>query len=223
MKLTRPFPRTLAALALAGAIGVATVPALAVQDSQPQLPGQMDVSRVTAGTYQTDPAHTLVGWRVNHFGFNDYFGSFGDAEGTLTMDPADPSAAKVDVTVPITSVSVVSAGLRDHLLRAGENGGKPDFFGPEPAPARFVSDSVAVNEDGTSASIMGQLTMNGITRPVTIEAEFTGAGAHPRSQVATIGFEGTTTIRRSEFGIDTAIPMVSDEVELMISAAFEKQ
>ena len=106
MKLTRPFPRTLAALALAGAIGVATVPALAVQDSQPQLPGQMDVSRVTAGTYQTDPAHTLVGWRVNHFGFNDYFGSFGDAEGTLTMDPADPSAAKVDVTVPITSVSV---------------------------------------------------------------------------------------------------------------------
>ncbi|GMM92114.1 YceI family protein [Qipengyuania sp. MTN3-11] len=219
MTIARPF----AALSLASAVALATVPALAVQDASPQLPGQMDVTRVAAGTYATDPAHTLVGWRVNHFGFNDYFGSFGDAEGTLTIDPADPSSATVDVTVPITSVSVVSEGLRDHLLRPGANGGDPDFFGPDPAPARFVSDSVAVHEDGTSATVSGQLTMNGITRPVSMDVQFTGAGAHPRSGVETIGFEGTTEIRRSEFGIDTAIPLVSDEVELTISAAFEKQ
>jgi len=212
------FPKTLAVFAL---IGAATVPALAIQESAPALPGQVDVSRVSGGTYVTDPSHTLVAWSVNHFGFNDYYGAFGDVEGTLQIDPANPGAAMVDVTIPITSVSVVSEGLRDHLLRPGKDGGDPDFFGAEPEAARFVSTRVVVN--GTSADITGNLTMNGITRPVTIGAVFTGAGKNPMSDVETIGFEGTTTIMRSQFGIDYALPIVSDEVTLTISAAFEKQ
>ena len=65
--------------------------------------------------------------------------------------------------------------------------------------------------------------MNGVTKPVVIAAEFTGAGANPMSQVQTVGFEGTTTIKRTDFGINFAVPMVSDEVELDISAAFEKK
>ena len=103
------------------------------------------------------------------------------------------------------------------------DGGDPDFFGAEPEAARFVSTSVDLGADGTSAEITGNLTLNGVTRPVTIDARFTGAGAHPRSQVETVGFEASGTILRSEFGIGYAIPMVSDEVELKISAAFEKQ
>lgn len=208
-------------LAVVALLGAATVPALAVQESAPQLPGQMDVSRVSGGTYVTDPSHTLVAWSVSHFGFNDYYGAFGDVEGTLTMDPANPDAAKVDVTIPITSISVVSEGLRDHLLRPGKDGGDPDFFGAEPEAARFVSTNVDV--DGTEATITGNLTMNGVTKPVTIDARFIGAGSNPMSKVETVGFEGTTTIMRSDFGVDYAVPMVSDEVELKISAAFEKQ
>ena len=137
------------------------------------------------------------------------------------MDPANPDAAKVDVTIPITSISVVSEGLRDHLLRPGKDGGDPDFFGAEPEAARFVSTNVDV--DGTEATITGNLTMNGVTKPVTIDARFIGAGSNPMSKVETVGFEGTTTIMRSDFGVDYAVPMVSDEVELKISAAFEKQ
>jgi len=213
--------RTTQSLAVFALIAVATVPALAVQEGPPQLPGQMDASRVAAGTYVTDPSHTLVAWSVNHFGFNDYYGAFGDVEGTLTMDPANPDAAKVDVTIPITSVSVVSEGLRDHLLRPGKDGGDPDFFGAEPEAARFVSTNVDV--EGTEATITGNLTMNGVTKPVTIDARFTGAGTNPMSKAETVGFEGTTTITRSDFGVDYAVPMVSDEVKLMISAAFEKQ
>lgn len=204
-------------------IGAATVPALALQDSAPQLPGQVDVSRVSGGTYQTDPAHTLVGWTVDHFGFNDYFGLFGDAEGTLTIDPANPEDAMVDVSLPITSLAVVSEGLRDHMLRPGKDGAEPDFFGPEPGKARFQSTSVELGEDGTSAMVGGNLTMNGVTRPITIDTEFTGAGSNPMSKVETIGFEGKTTISRSAFGIDYAVPMVSDEVELEITVAFEKR
>ena len=212
---------TIAAASIALAACAASAPMQ--QAANPAIPGALDVSRVTAGTYQTDPSHSLIGWRVNHFGFNDYFGMFGDAEGTLTIDPANPSAATVDVSVPIKSLSVVSDGLRDHLLRPGKDGGDPDFFGPEPGMARFQSTAVNVRADGTSAAIDGTLSMNGVTRPITIDARFTGAGSNPMSKVATIGFEGTTTIKRSDFGVDYALPLVSDEVELDITVAFEKR
>lgn len=209
----------LAAFAMAGAIVAAPVFA---QNDAPALHGQVDVSRVAAGSYAADPLHTLVGFRVNHFGFNDYFGIFGGVTGTLQIDPANPSAASVDVTIPVADVTVAAQGLKDHLLRAGEDGGDPDFFGPNPAAARFTSTSVAPTGD-SSANITGNLTLNGVTRPVVVAAEFTGAGANPMSQVQTLGFEGRTTIKRSDFGVDAFIPLMSDEVELDITAAFEKQ
>lgn len=208
--------KTIAILALAAA--VATTPLIG---QGMQLPGQKDASRVTAGTYKTDPGHSLIGWEVNHFGFNDYFGIFGDVAGTLTIDPANPNAAKVDVTIPVAKVTTASAGLTSHLLRAGKDGGKPDFFGPAPADARFVSTKVAAS--GTTAKITGNLTLNGVTKEVVLDAEFTGAGANPFNKKETIGFEAETTIKRSDFGIAYALPMVSDEVELDISVAFEKQ
>ncbi|KPF76861.1 MULTISPECIES: YceI family protein [Blastomonas] len=186
-----------------------------------QLPGQKDAARVTAGTYKTDPGHSLIGWEVNHFGFNDYYGLFGDIAGTLMIDPANLNAAKVDVTIPVGKVTTASAGLTSHLLRAGKDGGKPDFFGPSPADARFVSTKVVAS--GMTAKITGNLTLNGVTKEVTFDAEFTGAGTNPFNKKETIGFEAETEIKRSDFGIAYGLPMVSDEVELDISVAFEKQ
>lgn len=209
-----------AAIVLAATGGIAAAPTIFAQGA-PQVPGTMDASRVTAGTYAADPGHSLIGWEVNHFGFNDYYGIFGDVAGTLTIDPANLGAAKVDVTIPVANVTTASKGLTDHLLRAGKDGGKPDFFGPAPAPARFVS--TAVKAQGMKAMITGNLTLNGVTKPVTFEAEFTGAGTNPFNKKATIGFEAETSIKRSDFGVNYGIPMVSDEVELDISVAFEKQ
>ncbi len=212
-----------ATLALA-VTATALAPALTAQGAPPQVPGAQDPSRVTAGTYAADPNHSLIGWEVNHFGFNDYYGLFGDVAGTLVIDPANLLAAKVDVTIPVANVTTASKGLTDHLLRAGKDGGKPDFFGPAPAPARFVSTAVTVDaKDATKATITGDLTLNGVTKPVTFEAEFTGAGNNPFNKKATIGFEAETSIKRSDFGVNYAIPFVSDEVELDISVAFEKQ
>ncbi|MCX7675855.1 MAG: YceI family protein [Alteraurantiacibacter sp.] len=211
-------------LAIVAATGLTAISfgALNAQGGPPQLPGAVDASRVTAGIYATDPSHSLVGWKVNHFGFNDYFGIFGDVTGTLEIDPANLSAAKVDVTIPIASVVTASAGLTEHLLRAGANGGNPDFFGPNPAPARFVS--TAVHTTGThTAHIMGNLTLNGVTKPVTIQAEFSGAGNHPFNRRATLGFHGHTTIKRSEWNLGGFVPLVGDDVELNITVAFEKQ
>lgn len=198
---------------------LAAVPLLA-QGGPPQVPGTMDVGRVTAGTYSTDPAHTLIGWRVSHFGFNDYFGIFGDATGTLTLDPKNPNASKVDITIPVSKVTTASAGLTEHLLRAGKDGGKPDFFGPAPADAKFVSTSVQAS--GTTAKITGNLTLNGVTKPVVLDTKFSGAGNNPYSKKATVGFHATANIKRSDFGIDMGIPFVSDNVALDISVAFEK-
>jgi polyisoprenoid-binding protein YceI len=196
----------------------AAVPLIA--QSAPQVPGTTDTARVTAGTYNTDPGHTLIGWRVSHFGFNDYFGIFGDATGTLMLDPANPNAAKVDITIPVSKVTTASAGLTGHMLRAGKDDGKPDFFGPAPADAKFVSTKVEAS--GTAAKITGDLTLNGVTKPVVLDTKFSGAGNNPFNKKATVGFHATTTIKRSEFGIGYGIPMVSDDVALDISVAFEK-
>jgi polyisoprenoid-binding protein YceI len=199
---------------LAAASLLVIAPLAAQNDTPPQLPGKIDVSRVTAGTYQSDPSHSLVGFRVNHFGFNDYFGVFGDVTGTLVIDPANPNAAKVDVTIPLTGLSTASAKLSEHLKDAS-------FFDAEKFPTvRFVSTKVTV--DGTSAMIEGDLTLRGVTKPVTLEADFTGAGINPFVKKETIGFEATTLIKRSDFGMNQAVPLISDEVRLGITAAFEK-
>ncbi len=213
---------TLTLVAAAG-LSALTIGSLQAQGGPAQLPGQADVSRVQAGTYKVDSAHSMVGWKLNHFGFNDYFGIFGDVSGTITADPANPTASKVDVTIPIASVTVPNAGLRDHLLRAGADGKAPDFFGPNPAPARFVSTKIE-STGGTSANITGDLTMNGQTKPVTLVAEFAGAGNNPMSQTPTIGFHGRATIKRSDWGVSFGIPFgLSDEIELDITIAGEKQ
>jgi polyisoprenoid-binding protein YceI len=207
-------------IALAATVLVAT-PLIAQQASQ--LPGQKDATRVTGGTYTADAGHTLIGWRVDHLGFNDYFGIFGSATGTLVIDPKNPSAAKVDITIPVSKITTANAALTGHLLKAPAEGAKPDFFGPTPADARFVSTSVVVDSDGDEAKVTGNLTLNGVTKPVTLDVEFKGAGANPMSKVETVGFEAETTIKRSDFGIAYGIPFVSDEVELDITVAFEKK
>jgi polyisoprenoid-binding protein YceI len=183
-----------------------------------EAPGKLDPSRVAAGTYKTDPAHTLIGYEVHHFAINDYFGIFGDATGTLKIDPARPEQAKVDITIPLaTGITNASAELTEHLKTA-------DFFDVANHPtARFVSTSVKVDpKDKMKAEIAGNLTIKGVTKPVVLEAEFTGAGDNPRTKVRTIGFEAETEIKRSDFGITYGLPMVGDEVELEISVAFEK-
>lgn len=187
-----------------------------------QKPGSKNPAAITGGTYTVDPGHTLVGWRVDHLGFNDYLGIFGDVTGTLVLDPKQPGAAKVDITIPVSKVTTASAGLTQHLLKPAEAGGKPDFFGANPADAKFGSTRVAVT--GQTAKISGNLTLNGVTKPVVLDASFAGAGKMPAQMGGkeTVGFHAKTTIKRSEFGIAYGLPMVSDAVALDITAAFEK-
>ncbi len=208
------------ALPLVAIAAIVAVPVIAQQSGPPDAP---DKSRVTAGTYAADPGHTMVVWEVDHFGFSKYTGLFGGVTGTLIIDPANPAAAKVDVTIPVSQVTTANSDLSSHLLRPGKDGGKPDFFGSAPADAKFVSTRVVLDDDGDEAKVTGNLTLNGVTRPVTLDVDFHGAGTNPFNKKATVGFQAEAKIRRSDFGIAYGIPAVSDEVELEIHAAFEKQ
>lgn len=188
-----------------------------------QTPGAKDAARVTAGTYTVDSGHTLIAWEVDHLGFTPYFGLFGDSTGTLVIDPKNPNAAKVDITIPVAKVTTANAGLTAHLLRAPKDpAGKPDFFGAAPADARFVSTSVVA--DGNEAKVTGNLTLNGVTKPVTLDVEFYGAGKMPAQMGGKegLGFEAKTVIKRSDFGVAYGLPMVSDEVKLKIAVGFYK-
>jgi polyisoprenoid-binding protein YceI len=188
-----------------------------------QAPGTKNAALITGGTYTADPNHTLVSWEVDHLGFTPYFGLFGDITGTLTLDPKRPAAAKVNITIPVSKVTTASAGLSAHLLRAGKDAGKPDFFGPSPTDATFVSTTVKPT-GADKALVTGNLTLNGVTRPVTLNVTFYGAGKMPAAMGGkeNVGFEATTTLTRSQFGVQMGIPMVSDAVKLKIAAAFQK-
>jgi len=208
-----PKAKSLIALAL---IAAAAAPIIA-QQVPTEAPGKPDPRRVVAGTYSADPHHTLVGWRVNHMGFNDYFGQFGNVTGTLVLDPAAPSKAKLDVTIPIASLSTVSADLTKHMQG-------PDFFDAAKYPdARFVSTSVKAS--GTSAVVTGNLTLRGVTKPITLKARFVGAGTGvPQAgSKKTVGFHATGTVNRGDFGMGFGLALVPDPIQLELTAAFEKQ
>jgi polyisoprenoid-binding protein YceI len=178
-------------------------------------PGAADASRVKAGNYKVDSPHTIIAWEVDHLGFNPYYGLFGNISGTMTLDPANLAKTSVNITIPIADVATTSAGLTKHLMT-------PDFFDMAKfGNATFVS--TRVTPSGTNAKIEGNLTLRGVTKPVVLDARFTGAGDNPMSKANTVGFEAKTSIKRSDFGVAYGIPMVGDKVDLKITVAFERQ
>jgi polyisoprenoid-binding protein YceI len=181
----------------------------------PEIPGKPDPARVTAGTYKVDLDHTQVAFTVSHFGLSNYHGLFGGSSGTLTIDPKRPADAQVVIEIPLSKVVTTSDELTAHLKKA-------DFFDIGKYPtATFRSTKVEPQGD-RQARISGDLTLHGTTKPVVLDATFTGAGANPMNKAFTVGFEAKTTINRSDFGITYVVPLVSDEVILNITAAFEK-
>ncbi len=175
----------------------------------------VDMSKITGGDYVVEGTHTLVGWRVSHFGINDYFGIFGNPTGTLKLDKANPAKSSVVIDIPVKELYTASARLTGHLM-------SKDFFNAEVHPsAKFVSTQVVVT--GTNATINGNLTLLGVTKPVMLMARLSGAGANMMTKRETIGFHARGKISRSAFGMTYGVPGVSDNVELDITVAFEKQ
>jgi polyisoprenoid-binding protein YceI len=175
--------------------------------------GTADVTKVVAGNYEVEPNHTQIAWTVNHLGVSLFSGMFSQASGTLSINPKNLATTKVSISVPVASVQTTSDKLTGELKSA-------DWFDAAKYPAMTFVSTKVTSTSATTADITGNLTLHGVTKPVTIEAVFTGVGSS-MSKKANIGFTGSADIKRSDFGVKTYVPLVSDAVHLSISADFQ--
>ena len=161
-------------------------------------------------TYKIDPNHTDVIAQWNHFGFSKPSAHFGQADGTLVYDAANVAKSSVQVTLPLSGLNAFVPDLTEHLLSA-------DFFDAAKFPsASFKSTRVEAAGEGR-LKVSGELSLHGVTRPVVLDVRLNKAAAHPVSKRAAIGFDASTTIKRSDFGLAKFVPNVSDEVEIRIT------
>jgi polyisoprenoid-binding protein YceI len=174
-----------------------------------------------AGTYEIDRAHSSLTWKVNHLGLSNYTARFSRFEAILDIDPAKPESAKVLVTVDPTSIRTdypfTESSDFDRDLGEGES-----FFNAKKF-TRIIFSSTRVERTGkATARVTGELTMLGITKPVTIQVTLNGAKLHPMAGVPALGFSGIAKLKRSDFGMTFMLPLVGDEVILLIEAEFLK-
>ncbi|HZW14968.1 MAG TPA: YceI family protein [Brevundimonas sp.] len=203
-------PRTV--IAAAASLSLLAGGAVVAEAALTQAPAE-----VQGGAYGLDSDHGKITWSVSHLGFSTYTGQFVNVEADLTLDPADPSAATLTASIPLTDVDSNSDGLDAHLQTA-------DFFDTANHPvATYVSRSVTVDPtDASRATVLGDLTLRGVTRPVTMTVRFNQAGPSMGGTYRA-GFDGMATIKRSDFGIDFALPALGDEVTLQIEGEFIRQ
>lgn len=162
-------------------------------------------------TYKLDANHTNIVWYANHFGFSNPSGRFGIKDGTLTLDEAAPASSKIDVTIDV-------AGLQTGIPLFNEHLAADKFLNSGKFPtAKFTSTKVDVTGKDT-AKVTGNFTLRGVTKPVTLDMKLNKLAPNPMSNIKTAGFSGTITLKRSEFGIDTYVPNVSDEVAIRIES-----
>lgn len=157
----------------------------------------------------TEGAHAFVQFRIKHLGYSWLYGRFNDFGGTFTYDEDDPNASQVEVVIKTASIDSNHAERDKHLRNA-------DFLNVDKYPeARFKS--TAYRATGINrGQLTGDLTLHGVTRPVTIDVTTIGSGPDPWGGYRR-GFEGTTRIALKDFGIDYDLGPLSREVELTLS------
>ena len=192
---------------------VAVITASGVLAAAPAAP---TLSTVKAGTYKVESYHTQVGFSLSHFGFTNYSGLFSGATGSLQLNPANPTASKLEVTIPVQSLQTTVPVLTDELK------GEKWFDTAKFPQATFTSTHIALGANG-EATIEGNLTLHGVTKPVVLHAHLMGAGVNPIDKAYTVGFEASATLKRTDFGVTLYAPAVGDEVQLTIAGAFELQ
>ena len=165
------------------------------------------VSLAAPATYKVDPVHSFVIFRIKHMDVGHVYGRFNEPNGTITIDDADPSKSSFTLELQTQKVDTGIAKRDEHLK-------SPDFFNARQFPTiKFASTSVKKTDKGYE--VTGDLTLHGVTKPITFNIEPTGQGAMGPKQM--IGFEATVEIKRSDFGMKNMIGPAADDVRLIIS------
>lgn len=160
--------------------------------------------------YVLDASHSQILFNYNHLGFSTTYGMFSGFEGVIMFDQEDPAASSVEVSMPVKSMFTGWEARDGHFM-------SDDFFGATDADlVSFSSTGIEVTGENT-ANITGDLTMNGVTKSVVLDAKLNQVGDHPMAGKPWAGFDATTTLLRSDFNVGKFAPFVSDEVQLNIS------
>ncbi len=170
----------------------------------------ISLSTYAAETFTLDESHTFVLWHIKHLGFSTQVGKF-FANGTVVLDKETPANSKVNAVIKMSDVHTGIPKLDQHLK-------EEMFFDTKKYPtATFVSDKVDVTSD-TTATVHGNLTLRGVTKPVTLMVTLNKAGTHPMSNKSAVGFSATAEIKRSDFGMTGYAAALGDDVQLNIEA-----
>lgn len=165
--------------------------------------------------YVLDPSHSQVVFSYNHLGFSTTTGMFSGFEGEIMFDQEDPAASSVTVSMPVMSMITGWKPREDHFM-------SEDFFAAtEDEMVTFTSTAIEVTGENT-AKITGDLTLNGVTKPVVLDAKLNQVGEHPMAGKPWAGFDATTTLVRSDFELGKFAPFVGDEVAIQISIEAQK-
>jgi polyisoprenoid-binding protein YceI len=157
-----------------------------------------------------DLSHTRVWFYVDHLGFSELYGDFTQFDIDLKVDPETLTNSTVAASIDTSTVDMRHEGLNKHLKNE-------DFFNVSAHPQmRFETTSVtAAGED--RLAVAGNLTLLGVTKPVTLDVKVNKIGEHPMRKTPWVGFNATTTLKRSEFGMNYAVPAVGDEIKVSIA------
>jgi polyisoprenoid-binding protein YceI len=202
-------PKT-ACLIAALTVSIATFPVMAVAAITSK-----DPAAVPAGHYNVDPSHTSIQARVDHMGFSTTTVAFDNITGGFDYDPSKPEQSQL-------SISVDPAGLDSGFDKRDADLKGPGFFNTAGFPAITFKSVHLKRIDATHATVDGQLTLLGVTKPLTLNVTFNGAGSGMMGDTRA-GFQATATLLRSDFGMKTFLPMVGDQVTLLIDAEFSKK
>jgi polyisoprenoid-binding protein YceI len=179
-------------------------------------PSTTDPAKVPAGAYALDKRHASLTAKIVHMGFSHYTLRFDGLDGSFTYDPANLQSTKATITVDPKSVDTNDPAFNKQI--AG-------YFEPDKFPTvTFVTTNVQAGADG-KGTITGDLTFHGVTKPVTLDVTFDGAG-HGIGPLGTrLGFSGSTQIKRSDFGVSNTFlnQFTSDDVDLIFEVEFEKK
>ena len=168
-----------------------------------------------AEKYTLDASHSQIVFSYDHLGFSTTYGMFSGFEGEITYDEANPAASSVSVSMPVSSMFTGWEKREGHFL-------SPDLINAaENALVSFSSTGIEVTGENT-AKITGDLTFAGTTKSVVLDAVMNKADTHPMAGKPWMGFDATTTLMRTDFGVGMAAPAVSDEVKVMISIEAQK-
>lgn len=159
-------------------------------------------------TYSVDARHTFPAFEVNHLGMSTQRGLFNKATGMITIDRAGKKG-NADITLDMSSIAVGDAKLVDHLK-------SEDFFDVAKFPTATFKSSNFKFEGDKLVSVAGDLTLKGVTKPVTLTVTAFNCANNPMNKKPMCGADASATIKRSDFGIKYAVPAVSDDVKLSI-------